>query len=302
MNIYLYSFATILALLHLPPSGASKPDNFFLRAKLQGGPPPEVLAKLGLRRSNKDNFSLPPGRSAFSMTIHDGNEEVNVELAPNTVRAPGYQLLVQDPQTGELVETEPGPDTTYRGTCPGVPGCVVTASKSDSGITMEITRHNGKTIFVQPIGELPGTNIWDYAIYKREDVIDRKDKNTVDIMIPGQMRKQKHIFNIRRRVEETDRRKLNTLSLAELAVDADYEYYSDYGSVAAVENRITSVINTMNVQYENQVGITHKITAIIVRTSSSSQPYTQTDAEDLLNQFRNEWNSNQGEIQRDVAQ
>ncbi|HZL98689.1 MAG TPA: zinc-dependent metalloprotease family protein, partial [Planctomycetota bacterium] len=91
-----------------------------------------------------------------------------------------------------------------------------------------------------------------------------------------------------------------TLKVAELACDADFEYFSHYGTVAAVENRINTVINAMNAQYENEVGITHEITTIIVRTSSS-QPYTSTDPNTLLNQFRTQWTSNHGNVTRDVA-
>lgn len=61
------------------------------------------------------------------------------------------------------------------------------------------------------------------------------------------------------------------------------------------------MINTVNIQYEGEVGITHSITTILVRTSVN-QPYTSTDATTLLNQFRSEWNSNQAGVDRDVAQ
>ena len=64
--------------------------------------------------------------------------------------------------------------------------------------------------------------------------------------------------------------------------------------------RIESVINTMNLQYESEVGISHSITTILVRTTSND-PYSSSDAVTLLNQFRNHWNSSQGSIQRDVA-
>ncbi|MDG1983415.1 MAG: M12 family metallo-peptidase, partial [Planctomycetota bacterium] len=78
--------------------------------------------------------------------------------------------------------------------------------------------------------------------------------------------------------------------------------YQDYGSsTTAASNRIQTVVNTMNLQYEGEVAITHAITTTLVRTSSN-QPYTSADASTLLTQFRSEWNANQGSIQRDVAQ
>jgi plastocyanin len=60
------------------------------------------------------------------------------------------------------------------------------------------------------------------------------------------------------------------------------------------------VINNVNQQYESQVLLRHEITTIIIR-DNSNDPYTSSDAGTLLNQFRTEWNNNQGGIQRDVA-
>ncbi|MHC4894324.1 MAG: M12 family metallo-peptidase, partial [Planctomycetota bacterium] len=79
-----------------------------------------------------------------------------------------------------------------------------------------------------------------------------------------------------------------------------FEYFSDYGTVAATENRINSIIDTMNLQYENEVAITHQITTIIVR-SSSNDPYSSFDAGNFLGQFRSHWINNQQSVQRDVA-
>lgn len=91
------------------------------------------------------------------------------------------------------------------------------------------------------------------------------------------------------------------VKVAEIACDADFEYYKDYGSSSVnVNNRIAAVLNTMNLQYESEVQATHEIGTVIVRTSST-QPYTSTDAVTLLNQFRSHWNSSQTNVQRDIA-
>jgi hypothetical protein len=91
------------------------------------------------------------------------------------------------------------------------------------------------------------------------------------------------------------------LKICELGVDTDFEYYQDYGqSSQNVQNQINSVINSMNVQYETEVGIRHDITTIIVRTSSND-PYTTNDPSSFLSQFRSHWQSQQGSIPRDVA-
>jgi hypothetical protein len=92
-----------------------------------------------------------------------------------------------------------------------------------------------------------------------------------------------------------------SVKVAELGCDADFQYFTRWGSVAGVQARINKVINAMNIQYERDVLIQHQITTILVRTSGGA-PYTTTDPGALLGQFRSEWLANQGAIQRDVAQ
>ncbi|MHC5005656.1 MAG: M12 family metallo-peptidase, partial [Planctomycetota bacterium] len=89
--------------------------------------------------------------------------------------------------------------------------------------------------------------------------------------------------------------------VAELACDADHEYYSRYGSVEAVEAQITAVVNAANLQYEMQTGITHAISAIVVR-AAEPDPYTAIDPNALLDQFDQHWTAAHADIPRDVAQ
>jgi hypothetical protein len=91
------------------------------------------------------------------------------------------------------------------------------------------------------------------------------------------------------------------LFIAELAVDTDYEYFQEFGSVEATVDQIETVINAVNVQYERDVSIRHAITQIVVRTAEPD-PYDETDAELLLYEFANHWKTTQSHIQRDVAQ
>src|SRR5262249_35355496 len=80
-----------------------------------------------------------------------------------------------------------------------------------------------------------------------------------------------------------------TLYLAQLAIDADWEYFQRYGGTTWVQQRVAAVINTMNVQYERDVNIRHLISTTIVRTTSAD-PYTTTDPATLNAQIELEWN------------
>ncbi len=94
---------------------------------------------------------------------------------------------------------------------------------------------------------------------------------------------------------------VNERCAAAMACDADFEYFTAWGSVEAVVERIELVTAVMNEQWERDVGLRHELTTIVVRTVSGA-PYTSSAHATLLNQFRDEWNANQTSVERDVAQ
>ncbi len=227
------------------------------------------------------------GGDAFTMEIQLNGEWVTLDLFKWSVRADNYQVLVQQP-TGELVPVEPGPVNTYRGAVQEVPGSVVSASVDADGVYARIWINDIDQYWMEPIaGRVAGAQAGDHALYHNDDIISPEGACAT----VGDAKK----------IEATGGPASDGgLCVAELACDADFEYFQDYGSVAAVENRINAVVNGANVQYENQTGLTHVITAIIVR-DSEPDPYTSFNSGTLLTQFRNEWFNNQGAIQRDVA-
>ncbi|HEY9422364.1 MAG TPA: M12 family metallo-peptidase, partial [Thermoanaerobaculia bacterium] len=84
----------------------------------------------------------------------------------------------------------------------------------------------------------------------------------------------------------------------DLATEADWEYYSIYGTNANAQ--IQGVINQIDGIYKNQLSITLRIVFQSVYTANTD-PYTATDSLALLTQFRNHWNANRGGVARDAA-
>ncbi len=97
---------------------------------------------------------------------------------------------------------------------------------------------------------------------------------------------------------------LGGMQVAEMAIDCDFQFFQARGSnVATVINEVENIINTMNLQYENEVGITHVIIDIVVRTSAAANPYTTDNANALLDQFEAHWNTDPilSQINHDLA-
>ena len=88
-------------------------------------------------------------------------------------------------------------------------------------------------------------------------------------------------------------------SLAEIAFDADFEYYTAKGSsVSNVIDTIEGHMNQVDFYYARDVRITYELTEFVVRTAPF---YTPTTGGELLDQFRAEWNTNLAFIPRDMA-
>lgn len=229
-------------------------------------------------------------------TFEHGEEVFTLALAPHSVRADGYQLLVQG-EDGTLSPVDAGIERTLRGEVVEEVGSRVAGSYLDSGLHARINLASGEEFWLEPlVGRVEGGDD-AYVFYRTADVLsghgtcESTAEHTID-PVPGRM--------LQRTEPSDDSVGTAALCVAEIACDADYPYFQDYGSVTAVENRISSIINSVNSQYESEVGITHTITAIVVRTDRRD-PYKGKGASRLLNQFRSEWENNQGHIQRDMA-
>ena len=230
----------------------------------------------------------------ITVQIPIGNMTYTLELEPKSIRTDDYILYMQD-EAGELYEAEPGPVRTLRGSITELSGSIASASLLEDGLYARIRLGNGEEVWLEPMGErIDGASSDLYAVYYTDDIIPSggvcgaEDHMHVDDVL-GMLANYS---------TASAERGGTIICTAQLGIDTDYEYFQDWGS--GTEARIESVINSVNVQYEDEVQLSHLITTIIVR-SSSSDPYTSSNAEVILDEFGTEWNNNQGSIPRDVA-
>lgn len=255
---------------------------------------------LGLRASHVENLIIDetPGQPVIGFVSIEGTLQV-LHLEPYSVRSDNYQLLVQEAD-GQIRAHTPGPVRTLRGSLLGVDGSIVVASMLDDGLHARIVLRSGSEFWLEPLaGRVAQAGDGDYVVYRTEDVLPTNRTCAIDAI--QQPFRAAAPLGEAGSVDSDDPLATGGSCTAEIAFDADFEYFQDYGSVAAVEAQINSVLNTVNLQYSSEVGITHLVTAIIVRTTSND-PYNGNGANKLLTSFRAEWETNQTEIVRDVAQ
>ncbi|MEQ8850893.1 MAG: choice-of-anchor D domain-containing protein [Phycisphaerales bacterium] len=252
----------------------------------------EAIQSLGLLDGQIVRLDVPTvPQIAFSTVVPIDGQAVMLDLHPHSIRAENYQLKVQIAD-GSFVYPEPGPVRTMRGTIRSMPETRIAANLNEEGLVAQIIMADGTTRWIEPVGHRVANGEMDhYIVYKGEDVIPNGGSCATN-HDPQDFEQQPDV--------DRGGACASTICVTQLACDADFEYFQDWGSINAVENRINSVINTVNNQYESEVNITHEITTIIVRTSEPD-PYSSTNSSTLLGQFRSEWLNNQGGVPRDVA-
>jgi len=222
-----------------------------------------------------------------------GGRRVTLDLMPTSVRAPGYQLIEQGAD-GEYREIAPTPVNPLRGEVRGIPGSAAAGGMMPDGLTCRVLLPDGGDYWIEPLAAgAPGAGPGMYVVYTPENLIRGDWRCGVEDGAGA--------------APDADEGGSGgpaprgvTLYTAELATDADYEYVFRYGSGPNAAAKIQLVINTMNLQYERDVDVTHVITTQLVRTSPV-QPYTATLAGSLLTQFQTQWNTNHTGIVRDAA-
>ncbi|MAT82621.1 MAG: hypothetical protein CMJ29_13375 [Phycisphaerae bacterium] len=222
---------------------------------------------------------LPNG--SIDLAVSLGGEMTRMRFDLHSVRGDAYQLLEQQ-EDGSLLEIPAGPVNTYRGTDLNWPGMKAALSIEDDGFRVLVLLEGGAQWWIEPLeGKFRGATEFDYAVYRGEDIISPEGFCGVDdsFKLPG--------FDL------SDPRPLGQdreVLLAEFVADTDFEYYQNYGSSSAVENRINSLMNSINLLYESQHEIIHEVQGIVVRPNSND-PYSSNSIETRLEQVRSVWNS-----------
>ncbi|MFT5464208.1 MAG: PKD repeat protein, partial [Planctomycetota bacterium] len=262
----------------------------------------QAMAAFGLTAAQVLPVSIEGVRGQVTTArLSLGGKQLEFLMEPNQVLSPEFRLL-EDRGSGHIVEVDYVAPATYGGSVRNQFDSQVTMTWLEDGLWGRFELEDGSRWWMQPVGAaVDGAGLDDHVFYRVEDVIPSGGTCGVDLLPNGGYPDG---YSPAPLAPPSSNASAGTDPpyIAELGCDADFEFYQDYGSNStSVMNRITSVINAINTQYENEVGIQHLITTILVRTSSND-PYTSSDAITLLNEFVSEWNANQGGIQRDVAQ
>ncbi len=218
-----------------------------------------------LRQAEPDRFGL---RHVEVATPLGG---FTLDLRVHSVRAEGFQLLSQDAK-GRFVAMTPPPVTTVRGTVDGVPGARVVGSYRDGRLQCLVKLPDGIAIGIEPQADAGGPS---HIAYLTSDLIPGAGRCGHD--------DDDHAPHGAGSSEGGIAGGTNGMCDVQVAVDCDSTYFQSFGSggVLACAAQVESIINTTSNQYETEAGIRNLLTAIVVRTSTATDPYGNLTAPQL---------------------
>lgn len=259
--------------------------------------PDEVARKLGVRAVELVDVQVPdrPGAEEPLVVTAFGRDHV-LDLRLHSIRADGFALYVDDGR--RIVQVAAPAPRTYRGevlvpTSRTEVAGRARASLGEGGLHALVLLDAGGSFAVEPLAPLfPAVRPTLHAVYRLEDVLPHEGSCGTDLLPPP----------LSRAPTPQPGPKATGLNVCEIAVDADFQFFQQNGSnVNSTLFDVENVMNGVESIYENDTQITYELTAVVVRTTSNSNPYTTNDPSGLLNEFRSEWLQNMGVIPRDVA-
>ena len=219
----------------------------------------------GMIVSMPDAITDPDGRKA-TVLIPLAEKVLVLDLVKHSVRADSFRM-VATAEAGRLETVRPTPVETYRGTIRNDLGSVAAISILPDGIAGRVKSGDGREIWIEPISRrIRGARPRDHVVYESADVAPFEGRCGVP--------DQEGPPPLGGRSDGVARMASGAFCTAQIAIDCDFPFFQLMGEdLEFLGRRIDTVLNTMNLQYNNQVAIDHKVTMILVRRTEAADPY-----------------------------
>lgn len=229
--------------------------------------------------------------SKLSFNVRGKNWEI--VLTPNDLRAPNYRAE-KSVGDGMRVAVEMDGVHTYK-------GYVIGASNSDARFTIDETTIQGviftrdENFYLEPASRYSkAASNTDFVFYSERDLIEREIGSCA--------------LSLHDKVESASKEYLpqnvesiSALKVADLATEADYQYVTAFNNSSALANNsILSILNVVQSVYERELNL--RLRVVYQHTwETPAQPYSGTNPDAMLIQFKDHWNANFTNVVRDLA-
>lgn len=208
-------------------------------------------------------------------------EPIELNVVENDLRAPGYRAEATGP-TGRYA-IDASPVTTYKGSVKGLPDSEVRLTIDGTKIE-GFFRRAGEHFFIEPARK------YSKDAGEAESVIYRAEDSLIDNSFICEADVPTRIKIGDRMVESQGGASPETLKRFDIATEADFEYVNVFGSAAAANNEILSILNMVEGTYISQANLRIRVT--YQHTWTTPDPFAGPNANAILTNFLNYWNVN----------
>ena len=251
-----------------------------------------VSGLFSVRQATVQALPVASTPGPFTVQLVLGGAVVDLLLEPVMVRAPGFVVYVDD--GFGLHEVDAPVEMNFSGSVIGVPGSAVRLSVVDGSWRGVVDLGGGGPLWwVQPLRDAQAGAPADKHVVYSGDAVVSDERGCPGGVEPGGAvigAAQGHPKGA----------PVTCTRETQIAFDADVLFYNQNGSSIATTNAdIDSVLNSMNLIYARDTGVTFVVTAHIVRVVAGL--YNSTVPNTLLNMMSSEWTANQTGVVRDIA-
>ncbi|MGE0519939.1 MAG: M12 family metallo-peptidase [Candidatus Binatia bacterium] len=285
------STALMLCMLAVAPVEA--------RPTAPAGPPAGILHydTVGLLSPADAATQQAKGGGALELGFHTLGRDFNLKLEPNEVYAQGATIVWVD-EAGQVEEEAKDSGEFYRGRVDGDPDSWVRVQVGPSGDLAGVVATDSELYFLEPAERFLGAAAAGATVaYRLSDVDSSWEPGSCATTGDEKMSFHERIAKRREGAKPLHEilehavanAAAGTFDRAEIAVIADYEYYSAHGTGTA--SAIAQIVNAVDGIYQSELGVTVQILTTVVHTSAND-PFTSSTPGTLLNELTNYYGTN----------
>ena len=207
------------------------------------------------------------------------------DLDPRDLRSPRYRAEATGAD-GLRRHVQPSPVHTFRGRVVGqehIQGRFTITEDSFDGVIFT----PGDWRYIEPARNyLSDSEKNSMVVYKHSD-IQHDQEFSCGVASSLHHRLKRGVGNVKNQVEMDT----TTYYTAEIATEADYEYVQALGGAQEANSEILSILNKVEGVYEEELRLSLEVVYQHAWTTALD-PYTSTEANELLDEFKEHWNAN----------
>ena len=223
-------------------------------------------------------------RATGELSFRFDGTDFHFDLKPHNMRAPGYRAVETGP--GGLKRTlPPQPVHTFKGTLVGREDTEGRFNLTGRGLEGVVYAPQG-WIYLEPLrNRLAGSPAGEMVVYRQADIRPGEGFQC-GVSLPNRL--QRGVARVEARTQAIT---LTTNYVFDVATEADYEYVQALGGSEEANREIEGILNQVEGVYQSELLLQLQI-SFQHAWDMEDDPYTATNASDLLDEFGEYWNDN----------